>query len=193
MPWFLNPYVYHDLPVYQNPEVYLFLAKLAATALFVRLLRRRGVRGRRLAAAGWGFFFGLFLVVMLSMHTLVISGLRLFERPAGTALAYDFHLYSLLLLAAVLIAQGARSLRAAAAVATGDARGWREGARATAVVLAVAVPLVPLQFFGSVLTAMALVNLGVLALARRGQDTAASRSARARSPASTTSLMRSTS
>ena len=41
MPWFLNPSVYQKLPVYQNPELYLFIAKVASAVIFAALLWRR--------------------------------------------------------------------------------------------------------------------------------------------------------
>lgn len=168
MPWFLNPSAYRDLPVYQNPEFYLFVLKLLVTVIFAAAMWRRGARGRALAASTWVFFYGLFLTVMLSTHSLVILGLRVFERPAGAPFVYDFKLYSLLLVGAVFVAQGLRYLRAAARLngpAAGDAR--REALRTTWVVLGLAVPLIPLQFFGSVLTLGALVSVAAVLLAPR--------------------------
>lgn len=165
MPWFLNPSAYQGLPVYQNPELYLFIIKLLATAAFAVAMRRRGARGRRLVAGTWVFFYGLFLAVMLSAHSLVILGLRLFERPAGAPFVYDFKLYSLLLVGAAFITQGVRYVRAAgrlAAAADGAAR--REALRASYVVLALAVPMIPIQFFGAVLTAGGVVSIMALTL-----------------------------
>src|ERR687890_268414 len=111
MPWFLNPSAYAGLPFHQNPEFYLFVLKLLVTGLFAAAAWRRGVRGRRLVASTWVFFYGFFLTVMLSMHSLVILGLRLFERPAGTPFFYDFKHYALLLVGAAFISQGLRHMR----------------------------------------------------------------------------------
>jgi hypothetical protein len=102
MPWFLNPRIYENLPIYQNPEVYLFIAKLAATVIFALLLRKRGIRGKRQLAITWIFFYGTFVTVMLFMHNFVILGLRIFGGTANTDFSYDFHLYSLILLGSVL-------------------------------------------------------------------------------------------
>lgn len=164
MPWFLNPSVYHGLPVYQNPEFYLFIIKLLATAVFAVAMRRRGARGRRLLASTWVFFYGLFLAVMLSMHSVVILGLRLFERPAGDPFVYDFKLYSLLLVGAAFITQGVRYMRAAGRLAASDGAAKREALRASYVVLALAVPMIPIQFFGTVLTAGGVVSIMALIL-----------------------------
>ncbi len=80
MPWFLNPSIYNNLPVYQNPEVYLFIFKLAATAIFAFLLWKQCVGKRQIIAITYIFFYGTFMTVMLLMHNLVILGLYLFER-----------------------------------------------------------------------------------------------------------------
>ena len=167
MPWWLNPSVYQQLPAYQNPEVYYFLLKVLATGAFARMLWQRGLRGRWLFAGTWNFFFGLFLVFMLSMHSLVIAGLRVFDRPEGIPFTYDFYFFSLLLLGAVLIAQGVWCLRAATALPGGDSRAWSESVRASLIVLAIAVALIPIQFFGLVLTVFSLVQLGGLGSVRR--------------------------
>ena len=162
MPWFLNPSAYEGLPFHQNPEFYLFILKLLVTGLFAVTVWRRGVRGRRLLASTWVFFYGLFLTVMLSTHSLVILGLRLFERPAGAPFVYDFKLYSLLLVGAAFISQGLRYMRAAARLSAADGGGRREALRASYVVLGMAVPLIPVQFFGAVLTAGSLVSLAAV-------------------------------
>jgi hypothetical protein len=166
MPWFLNPSVYGHLPLHQNPELYYFVVKLLATALFARGLARRGIRGRALLSATWTFFFGLFVAVMLGLHAGVILGLRLFERAPGTAFTYDFRLFSLLLLAGVLVPQGVRCLRAAGGLARRERAAWSQAFRSTCIVLAVALALVPLQFFGIVLAVLSAASLGFLLLGR---------------------------
>ena len=104
---------------------------------------------------------------MLSMHSLVIAGLRAFGRPEGISFTYDFYFFSLLLLGAVLIAQGVCCLRGATALPRGDFRAWSESVRASLVVLAIAVALIPIQFFGLVLTVFSLIQMGGLGLVRR--------------------------
>jgi hypothetical protein len=60
--------------------------------------------------------------------------------------SYDFHLYSLILLGAILFLQGIRLIRSALLLYAKDENGIGEALRATWIVLAVAVPLIPLQF-----------------------------------------------
>jgi hypothetical protein len=164
MPWFLNPNIYNKLPVYQNPELYLFIFKLAVTIVFAVSLRKRGMSVGRLLGTTCIFFYGTFITVMLFMHNAVILGLHLFERPNGEIPAYSFHHYSLLLLGTVLIVQGIRSLRAALRLRSGAENAHREALRATLIVLALAVPLIPIQFFGTVLTVFSLLNLAAIQL-----------------------------
>ena len=164
MPWFLNPNIYHKLPVYQNPELYLFIFKLVATAVFAGLLWKRGFGARQLIGTTYLFFYGTFITVMLFMHNAVILGLRVFDRPDTSAAAYDFHVFSLVFLGSFLIFQGVRALRAAVMLKNGDETASREARRATYFVLAVAVPLIPIQFFGMILTLFSLLNLGAIKL-----------------------------
>jgi hypothetical protein len=164
MPWFLNPNIYNKLPVYQNPEIYLFVFKLVATAVFAALLWKNGTSIRRLIGTTYIFFYGTFITVMLFMHNTVILGLRVFDRPDSAPFNYDFHVYSLVLLGSIFIFQGIRSLSAAFMLKAGDENGARQARRATWIVLAVALPLIPVQFFGTVLTAFSLLNLAAIKL-----------------------------
>jgi len=106
----------------------------------------------------------------------VILGLRLFERPPGVPFVYDFRLYSLLLLGAVLFVQGVRLLRAATAIAAGTPAARGEAVRTSLIVLGLAAGLIPIQFFGAVLTAGSLVTLAVALLLLPAATTAAAKS-----------------
>jgi hypothetical protein len=165
MPWFLNPKIYSELPVYQNPELYLFIIKLAVTVIFAGMIWRKGGTGfRRLLGITCVFFYGTFITVMLLTHNIVILGLHIFERSGGTDSAYNFHFYSLLLLGSILIFQGAKSLGAAVMLKNGNENADKTALKSTLIVLAVVVPLIPIQFFGTVITVMSLVNLAAIKL-----------------------------
>ncbi|HLM62321.1 MAG TPA: hypothetical protein VK308_16080 [Pyrinomonadaceae bacterium] len=163
MPWFLNPNIYYKLPVYQNTELYLFIFKLTAAAAFAFYLWKQGVSKRQLLAVTYIFFYGVFLTVMLFMHNTVILGLRIFDQPSNN-FTYDFHLYSLILLGSILFLQGVRLVRSAFLLKAGDEKGIREALRATMIVLAVAIPMIPIQFFGIELTVLSLLNLAIVKL-----------------------------
>jgi hypothetical protein len=122
-------------------------------------MRKQGASVRRMSAIAYVFFYGVFLTVMLFMHNFVILGLRIFEPSAKGYSTYDFYLYSLILLGAVLFLQGVCSLRAAFLLKNGDDEsGVRVAQRASWTVLAIAVPLIPIQFFGIVLTVFQLAE-----------------------------------
>jgi hypothetical protein len=142
------------------------LATIAAgVAIVVFQLRKRGARGRRLFAAGWVAFFGLTLVVLMGAHSIdiVLHGIRTGSRLNGEPWRYDFQMYALHLLSAVLVWQGIRALRAAVTLAdTGaDVRG--QAVRPVLITLAVVLPLIPIQaFFGTILTVLGGITLAVL-------------------------------
>ncbi len=162
MPWYLNPRIYENLPLYQNPEFYLFIFKIALTAIFAFILWKQGISKKQLLAISYVFFYGIFLSVMLFMHNFVILGMHIFEQNKNYS--YNFHLYSLILLGTILFIQGIRSLRAALLLKAGVENGIRESLRATWIVLAVSIPLIPIQFFGIVLTVFSLLNLALIKL-----------------------------
>ena len=108
------------------------LATIAAgVAILVFQLRKRGARGRRLFAAGWVAFFGLTLVVMMGAHSIdiVLHGIRTGSRLNGEPWRYDFQMYALHLLSAVLVWQGIRALRGAVALAETGADVGRQALR----------------------------------------------------------------
>ena len=72
----------------------------------------------------------------------------------------------MILLGAVLFLEGVRSLRAAFLLKNGDESGVREAQRASWTVLAISVPLIPIQFFGIVLTVFSLLNLAATKIIR---------------------------
>jgi hypothetical protein len=138
---------------------------ISAPALAV-LLRRRGLRRRRLFSAGWVGFYGVVLVVMMTAHCIdILSRLYVGKGYDGAAFTYNFRVYGLMLLGALLIACGVRLLRSALEVGHADAaRGT--AARTTLLVLAVVAPLIPIHsFFAIPLTALGALTLLVLAFA----------------------------
>lgn len=149
--------------------VLLVLALTLPTA--ITLLRRRGVRGRRLLVAGWTALLGLVLVTTMLSHSADIGrNLYLGARTgSGAPWSYNFRTYALFLLAGVLIAQGVRMLLAVAAMARGEDAGRADALRAAGVTLAVVAPLVPVHhFFAVPLTGIAAVAVVLLALPPRG-------------------------
>jgi hypothetical protein len=147
----------------------VLLSVIAGSTLVAAVrFRRRGARGRQFAGATLLGFSGATLTTMLAAHNAEIV-YRLLGNPLDTMppLKYDFRSYSLLLVGVLLMVQGGRVLRAAAAVGRGDAVAHRVALRAGLVVLAIGAPIIPIHvFFGPITTALAILVIGGAALAR---------------------------
>jgi hypothetical protein len=126
---------------------------------------RRGARRRLLAGAIAAGSYGIVLTVSMSAHIVdILSRWSVGQGYDGTLIAYDFRLYSLLLLGGILTACGVRLLRAAGALADGDARGRASAAVAATCALVLVLPLIPIQsFFAVPLSVLGTLVLLVLA------------------------------
>jgi hypothetical protein len=128
---------------------------------------RRGVRGRRLAVTVFAMFFSLTVINTLVMHCVdIFYGLtHHLTSMTGKPFAYDWRTYSLLLFGALLIWFGARCFQAALRMGRGEERGRIEFLRLVVVMLAIVLPLVPVNpFFGplaSIASALALLVVGL--------------------------------
>ena len=163
------------IPITSDPVVGTVV--VATTAAMGVVLRRRRVRGRRLLAAMLVGFAGIALTLMLAAHCAEVVfrllGGRVYDDPP---LAYGFRAYSLLLLGAVLIREGAAALVAAHGVSRGDPAAPGAARRAMLVVLAVSVPLIPIHpFFGPLATAVGVLGLAGAVVGRRLPAGAAAR------------------
>ena len=157
-----------EMKILLHPEFIALLLKLAAVAAFVVKARRAGARGRVLAAAGWAFWTGLVITVLLALHCVQITSMAFSGvYTSATGFAYDFRYYSLMLLAAVLLPQGARMLKCAWALARGREEAGSRLTRASVVVLAVTLPLIPIQMMAATLSAFCLLNLAGVFFVRR--------------------------
>jgi hypothetical protein len=150
-----------------NSDLVVLTGLALGVPISALILRRRGARGRSLFSATWLAFFGLTLFLMMATHSVevVYNTLRGEKALDGSVWTYNFRVYSLLLLAAVLIVQGIRCLRAAPRLGSSETRARQEALRATLIVLAVTAPLIPVHaFFGVLLSALGVLTLAVLTL-----------------------------
>ena len=125
---------------------------------------RRGQRGWRLAALTFISFYGVGLVATMSAHCAdIIHNLVLRNRSVvdGSPFTYNWRTYSLLLFGILLIDRGIRILVAARRFATGNPTARSHILRSSAVVLAITLPIIPIQaVFGvlmSVWSSLALI------------------------------------
>lgn len=156
-------------------DLFVLLTLLLGTPALVFRHRRGGARGRRLFAAGWTSFYGLALTAMMATHC--VDVLANVMRGAGTRMdglpwAYDFRLYSLLLLGVLLTVIGVRVLRTTPGLARGDAGARRDTAVHTLLVLGIALPLIPIHaFFAYIVTTLSALTLLVLGLVAQRRST----------------------
>jgi hypothetical protein len=133
---------------------------------------RAGARRGRFAALLFAAFYGWTLVVMLAAHCADVTYASVLHTPSfgdQRPMTYDWRTYSLLLFGAILIRQGVRSMAAARAMARGDDAARGEALRATGLVLALVLPLIPVHaFFGWLISGASALTLLVVGLAGRG-------------------------
>lgn len=146
-------------------DLLVLLVIITGTSTSAVLLWRESIRGRSLFAAVWLSFYGLVLTAMMLAHSAEILYRAVVAPAAGSnpASTYNFRLYSLLLLGALLIWAGVECLRAAGSLSRGSVEARRTAIRASMVVLAIVAPLIPIQrVFGILLTVLSILSLLVL-------------------------------
>ena len=172
------------------PDGLLVLAVLFATLAFAWTIRRRRASARLLLAASAAMFCGILSAVLVSTHVVIFIVTRASQSvdvPTRIAwskkliiagVPYDMRLYSILLLAAVILIPAIRCVRGAGIMAIGAAAGWRSAVQGSLLLIACSVPLIPLQPFALPVAVAALVSLETAFLARRDLTTFASRHTR---------------
>ena len=121
------------------------------------------------AAAALVLLAGLAIAISSVLHIggVIVEARRNAPNGSVTGIQYDFRLYSLLLLGALLAALGLITASAAPGLARGEGAAWRRALWATLALLAVTLPLIPIQVFGLAFALVGAVNLLGLVAARR--------------------------
>lgn len=151
-----------------EPELVLLIGAIVATIGFVATARRRRVPLVFVAVAAINLFCGAMIAALGTAHLAAVVGRALAGKgsgPGGT-FVYDFRFYSLMLLGVLLVAAGVTCLSSVRRLIRGDGGGRRVAVSATVVLLALNVPLMPIQGFAVGFSAFALVNLAALWLTR---------------------------
>jgi hypothetical protein len=141
------------------------LVLLIAAILTIRFLirtRRRRVPAALIVGGTVNVVCGLVTLGLALAHLVAIVGvtsMRAFD--AGTG-AYTLRFYWLFLLGVSVAAPGLMCVISAKPLTEGHASAWRRAVAATLWLLVVTVPLMPLNGFGTFLSAFALMNIGSL-------------------------------
>ena len=138
----------------------VLLLVVGATGTFWWRVAHRG--GIALSALTFGC--GLVTAGLAAGHLVGVAITELRRTPPQ----YDFRVYALVLLGAVLVALGTSLAITAIGVARGEYAAWRNGVTAAVVLLIVTLPLAPLQGFAVALSFFAFIGLAsLLAVSRR--------------------------
>ncbi len=158
------------LPAMPHVDQFVMIALALGLASWGAYAWRRGLRGFGFAGVLFALFYGHTLVVMLAAHCADVAFNTARGRSVidGSAISYDWRTYSLLLFGALLVHQGARSVRAGLRWSRGASDAAPEVLRATAVVLALVLPTIPIHaFFGVLIGGASALTAGVVAAAAR--------------------------
>ena len=140
------------------------VAVVVASTIFFRRARRFRRSPLDLAVATFGFAVNVLMAALALTHAVAVVTVAV--RREGPLL-YDFRFYSLLLLGAVLVSLALLCILAAPGIARGEPNARRRALAASASLLAVNIPLMPLQGFAVAFTAFAAVNAAGMLLLRR--------------------------
>ena len=142
-----------------DPALLVLLGVVGAIIWFAVAARRRGCVAALTAVGTLGFFGGATIAALGALHLISVL-------PWGGTSGYDFRSYALVYLGVVLIAGGMACVVPARRLMRGEPRAWKTTLWATVALLAINVPLIPIQGFAYPFSAFALVNLVALVATR---------------------------
>ena len=163
-------------------QVWSPLGKVRFAALLLDLVPVGGValatvgaaiRLRRARASATRVFLGIYgycvgaLIAMLGVAHLAAVIVAALERSGRHQFVYSFRFYSLVLLGVLLVLTGLRAAVPAAHLARGDRAAWRESLLVWTAILAINLPLAPIQGFAVGFSILALIALLLLVGTRR--------------------------
>lgn len=137
-----------------------------ATGMATLRLRRAGVPLSRLVIAVYGYFAGALIGALGAAHLAAVV-VAAIERGRQQQFVYSFHAYSLVLLGVLLIVTGLMAALQAAHLGRGHDAAWRTSLYVWTAILAINLPLVPLQGFAVGFSVLAVLELLLLGGMRR--------------------------
>lgn len=154
------------LPVALLLDSVPFAASVIATVIATRRLVRDDVPLARLLVAAYVYLAGTCIATLGVAHLTAVFAQSI-ERVRQSRFLYDFRLYSLVLLGVALIAAGVMAAVRSASLARGSLEAWRASLAAWTTILAINLPLAPLQTFAVVFSGLAALALLWLGASRR--------------------------
>ncbi len=153
----------------RDPAGIALLIVIAATVWFARDARGRQAPTALVVVGTFDFFYGFITLALASLHLTAVIAQALLGRGSGSAdtFVYDFRFYSLILVGAVIAVAGFLCLICARGLTRADTLAWKKAVWSTVVLLAINVPLMPIQGFAPGLAVFALLNLAALAASRK--------------------------
>lgn len=123
----------------------------------------------RVVTAVYGYFAGGLIGAFGVAHTVsVVVGV--IRRAGHDRFTYTFRLYSLLLLGAILIATGLMAALQSARLGHGGRSAWRASLSVWLLILAINLPLMPLQRFAILFSVLAALAVLLLVASRQKFD-----------------------
>ena len=142
-------------------DVVPFGSVVVATLITFTRLRRERLPLIRLASGVYGYFAGA-LVSALGVAHLVAVTLAAVE-GGRLPFVYTFRIYSLVLLGVLLVGAGLMAAVQATRVALDQRGAWGASFKVWATILAINLPLIPLQGFAILFSVLAALGLCLLA------------------------------
>jgi hypothetical protein len=142
---------------------------ITATVIVAIRLRRVSVPLIRLLIATYGYFAGALVSTLGLAHTVAVTTGAI-NRGLQHQFVYSFHFYSVVLLGVLLITVGFMATIETARLAQGNRAAWRASLSISTAILAINLPLVPLQGFAVLFSVLAALELLLLAGTRRQFD-----------------------
>jgi hypothetical protein len=148
------------------------------TAIFLRTVVKQRVPLMLGFASALQFVTSLLVTFLMGLHTLAVVAHRITQKKAAWVqnephvlfygVPYDFRLYSLVLIGVVMTVLSVQGIIAAyGMVHTNKQRAFSEAMRSNALLLGIALPIMPLQGFAVMVVIPALAAIAVLEVVRR--------------------------
>lgn len=142
---------------------------VAATVIAALRLRRVPLPPIRLLIAVYGYCAGA-LVGTLGLAHLVAIVLESIDQRRQQQFVYSFRFYSLVQLGVLLVAAGLKAVIETGRLARGQHAAWRASLLVWTAILAINLPLVPLQGFALLFSVLAALEVLLLGSLRRHFD-----------------------